>query len=314
LSPERRTSPVIRRVPDTEGPPLLEAHHLAKRYRGPDHLWRQAIEEVSFTLQAGRTLGIVGESGSGKTTVARVVLGLLEPDSGSVRFRGQAWNGAADAKVQERQRQPWRHEIGVIYQDPLSSFDPRWNVGQILTDALPNGRFLGSESQERVAELLRQVRLPPDIAIRRPLHLSGGQRQRVAIARAIAGRPRLIVCDEPVSALDVSVQAQVLDLLADLQDELGVAYLFISHDLGVIRHVSDDMLVMHQGRIVESGSAAQIFAHPQHSYTKRLLAAAPRLTSNYASAFAGTIRESIDDRLLSQPNDPLLPCSEGNLV
>jgi peptide/nickel transport system ATP-binding protein len=311
LSPERRAAAIARRVPDADGQWLLEASRLGKRYRGPDHQWRQAIEDVSFTLEAGRTLGIVGESGSGKTTVARIVLGLLQPDSGSVRFSGRAWNGAADAAVSERQRQPWRREISVIYQDPLSSFDPRWNVRQILEDALQAGGFSGAERDERLAHLLQQVRLSADIAGRRPLHLSGGQRQRVAIARAIASRPRLIVCDEPVSALDVSVQAQVLDLLADLQDELGVSYLFISHDLGVVRHVSDEVLVMYQGRVVERGSARQIFETPQHSYTKRLLAAAPRLMGaerernrelpGAVPASAGLAPKTPQEELPSQP-------------
>jgi len=301
LSSERRAVPVVRRTPEIADPLLLEVNHVAKRYRGPDHVWREAVEDVSFTLQAGRTLGIVGESGSGKTTVARVVLGLLEPDSGSVRFGGRTWNGALDAKVHERQRQPWRHEMAVIYQDPLSSFDPRWNVGQILADALPVGRFSGSERDARIAQLLQQVRLTVDLASRRPLQLSGGQRQRIAIARAIAVRPRLIVCDEPVSALDVSVQAQVLDLLADLQDELGVAYLFISHDLSVIRHVSDDILVMNQGRVVESGSARQVFEAPEHAYTRRLFAAS-RTTTLGLDATAKPLAKQ-----------PSIPCLEGNL-
>ncbi len=285
---------------------LLEANHLSKRYRGPDHHWRQAIEDVSFTLHAGRTLGIVGESGSGKTTAARVVLGLLEPDAGSVRFSGREWNGAADARVSERQRQPWRRDISVIYQDPLSSFDPRWNVQQILEDALQAGGVVRSEREERVTGLLQQVRLSTDIAARGPLQLSGGQRQRVAIARAIANRPRLIVCDEPVSALDMSVQAQVLDLLADLQDELGVAYLFISHDLGVIQHVSDDVLVMHQGHVVERGTARQIFETPQHSYTKRLLAAAPRLTVGGAPAASTAAAPDGEAGQRPQPDVPRL--------
>jgi peptide/nickel transport system ATP-binding protein len=259
-----------------QGQWLLEAEALSKRFRGPDHRWRHAIEDVSFRLLPGRTLGIVGESGSGKTTVARIVLGLLEPDSGSVRFLNREWNGAGAAAVHERDRRPWRRHVGVIYQDPLSSFDPRWNVGQILEDALDDD-VPRAERGERVASLLEHVRLPAELSTRLPLRLSGGQRQRVAIARAIARRPRLVVCDEPVSSLDMSVQAQVLDLLADLQAQLGLAYLFISHDLGVIRHVSDELLVMYQGRVVERGSTEQIFDNAQHLYTRTLLSAVPRL-------------------------------------
>ena len=273
LSPGRQ--PVATR-PAT-GELLLQARDLGKRYIGPDRQLRQVVDGVSFDLYAGRTLGIVGESGSGKSTVARIALGLLEPDAGSVRFLDQPWAGTANAAPLEKDRRARRSEISVIYQDPLSSFDPRWSVGQILADALDVAGVAPTEQPERVAQLLSQVRLPADLANRRPLQLSGGQRQRVAIARAIASNPKVIVCDEPVSALDVSVQAQVLDLLADLQAELGLAYLFISHDLGVIRHVSDEVLVMRQGQVVESASVEDLFNHPQHDYTRRLLGAVPRL-------------------------------------
>lgn len=273
LSPGRQ--PVASR-PAT-GELLLQARDLGKRYIGPDRQLRQVVDGVSFDLYAGRTLGIVGESGSGKSTVARIALGLLEPDAGSVRFLDQPWAGTANAAPLEKARRARRSEISVIYQDPLSSFDPRWSVGQILADALDVAGVAPTEQPERVAQLLSQVRLPADLANRRPLQLSGGQRQRVAIARAIASNPKVIVCDEPVSALDVSVQAQVLDLLADLQAELGLAYLFISHDLGVIRHVSDEVLVMRQGQVVESASVEDLFDHPQHDYTRRLLGAVPRL-------------------------------------
>ncbi|MBP2261908.1 ABC-type microcin C transport system duplicated ATPase subunit YejF [Pseudomonas sp. BP8] len=196
-------------------------------------------------------------------------------------YRGQPWNLPGEAIVEARRR-PLRREISVIYQDPLGSFDPRWTVAQILDDALQVTGIEAAARPARIAVLLNQVRLPAGLAVRRPLQLSGGQRQRVAIARAIASEPRLIICDEPVSALDVSVQAQVLDLLADLQDELGLAYLFISHDLGVIRHVSDDVLVMRHGQVVEQAPVEQLFERPAHEYTRRLLGSVPRLPGSGA--------------------------------
>lgn len=263
--------------PGADSPVLLKASGLGKRYIGPDQQSRQVVDDVSFELRAGRTLGIVGESGSGKTTVARIVLGLLEPDAGQVQFLGHAWAGAGADRVAEKDRRVHRRDISVIYQDPLSSFDPRWSIGQILADALDVAGVAASQQPARIRELLEQVRLPAELATRRPLQLSGGQRQRVAIARAIASNPKVIICDEPVSALDVSVQAQVLDLLADLQASLGLAYLFISHDLGVIRHVSDEVLVMRRGQVVESAPVEDLFEHPKHAYTQRLLGAVPRL-------------------------------------
>ncbi|MHC8381026.1 dipeptide ABC transporter ATP-binding protein [Pseudomonas sp. LB3P14] len=276
LSPERNTGAVQPR-PGVDSPVLLRASRLGKRYVGPDQQSRQVVDDVSFELRAGRTLGIVGESGSGKTTVARIVLGLLEPDAGQVTFLDWAWAGVGSGRVEEKARRVYRRDISVIYQDPLSSFDPRWSVGQVLADALDVAGIAAEQQPARIAQLLHQVRLPAELATRRPLQLSGGQRQRVAIARAIASNPKVIICDEPVSALDVSVQAQVLDLLADLQAELGLAYLFISHDLGVIRHVSDEVLVMRHGKVVESAAVETLFQNPQHEYTRRLLGAVPRL-------------------------------------
>jgi len=259
------------------GPRLLEARDLVKRYRGPDGQDRTVVDHVSFHVDRGETLGIVGESGSGKTTTARLALAMLEPDEGEVLLRGQAWTAAS-----ARQRRDRRHEVGVVYQDPLSSFDPRWTVGRILADALstaPTKPAFARAARDRAVVLLEQVGLGAQHLDTQPLRLSGGQRQRVAIARALAPEPELIVCDEPVSALDVSVQAQVLDLLTELQETLGVSYLFISHDLGVIHHMSDRVLVMKDGLVVEEGSADDIFSSPQQAYTQELLTALPRLAS-----------------------------------
>jgi peptide/nickel transport system ATP-binding protein len=251
---------------------LVEVRGISRRFRSPGRAWRDAVRDVSFELRAGEALGVVGESGSGKTSVARIVLGLLEPDGGVVRFGGEPWSG-----IGERARRGRRGRIQAIYQDPLSSFDPRYTVEWILGEAagaagVPRGR----QRAERIAELLGLVGLPEELSRRRPSELSGGQRQRVAIARALAPEPRVLVCDEPVSALDVSVQAQILDLLADLRQEFGVAILFISHDLGVIGHISDQIMVMKEGRVVETGAAGDIFTAPAHPHTRELLAAIPR--------------------------------------
>ncbi|MFT4087373.1 MAG: ABC transporter ATP-binding protein [Gordonia sp. (in: high G+C Gram-positive bacteria)] len=254
---------------------VLEARGLSKVYRGPDRVDRTVVDDVSFQLFAGETLGIVGESGSGKTTTAKIALALERATAGEVLLHGKPWSTLTSGE-----RRPRRRQIGVVYQDPLSSFDPRWTVGRVLRDALATGDRPPSnaaESTDRAIELLEKVGLGAKHFDAAPLRLSGGQRQRVAIARALAPEPNVIVCDEPVSALDVSIQAQVLDLLTDLQDELGVSYLFISHDLGVIHHMSDRILVMKEGRVVESGTADDVFDRPQHPYTQALLTALPRL-------------------------------------
>ncbi|WP_411698816.1 dipeptide ABC transporter ATP-binding protein [Conyzicola sp.] len=244
---------------------VVTASHLSRRFGD-----RLAVDDVSFTLERGRTLGVVGESGSGKTTVARLVLALDTPNAGDVHVLGRPWTTTS-----ERERRPLRPRIGAIYQDALSSFDPRLTVGRILADALSHGR--STRAGDEVARLLGRVGLDAAVASRRPLHLSGGQQQRVAIARAIAAEPDVIVCDEPVSSLDVSVQAQVLDLLDELQRDLGLSYLFITHDLGVVRHVSDDVLVMQHGRVVERGPTEAVFANPREEYTRALFASAPRI-------------------------------------
>jgi peptide/nickel transport system ATP-binding protein len=250
---------------------VLAVESVSKRYGAqPDA--PAAVDEVSFTLAKGETLGIVGESGSGKSTVARIVLGLLAPDSGQVTLDGQPWS-----TVSESARRRRRAGLQLIAQDPYSSFDPRYTVGQIIGESLDATGVRGDARRRRVLQLLDEVRLGAGSYDRYPRELSGGQRQRVAIARAFAPNPALLVADEPVSALDVSIQAQVLDLLADLQAEHGTAMLFISHDLGVVHHVADRIIVMRHGRVVETGPVERVFNAPAHPYTASLLDALPSL-------------------------------------
>ncbi|MDR4534237.1 ABC transporter ATP-binding protein [Glutamicibacter sp. PS] len=248
--------------------PALRVENLSKSFDGIP-----AVRQVSFELPRGQSLGLVGESGSGKTTTARMVLGLTTPDGGQVRVNGKLFT-----PLPERERRTARPQLGAVYQNPMASFDPRFTVGMLLADALSKGRNLRVAGQRTaITELLDTVRLPAKLAERYPFELSGGQRQRVAIARALAPAPKVLVLDEPVSALDVSVQAQVLDLLDEIQRTTGTSYLFISHDLAVIEHVSDRVAVMRGGQLVEQGTATQIFTQPQHEYTRSLLQALPRL-------------------------------------
>lgn len=234
----------------------------------------KAATDVSFTVGAGKTVGLVGESGSGKTTVGKAVLKLLPITSGTIRFAGTDITALSDLDFR-----PWRRKIQMIFQDPFSSLNPRWTVLQIISEPLkihfPALNRL--EREDRVAHLLQKVGLSPDHHQRFPHEFSGGQRQRIGIARALAVEPKLIVCDEVVSALDVSVQAQIVNLLQDLQDELGLSYLFISHDLAVVEHISHDVVVMFRGQIVEKADAVAIYTHPQHHYTRNLLASVPSL-------------------------------------
>ncbi|MFE2104971.1 dipeptide ABC transporter ATP-binding protein [Kitasatospora sp. NPDC059463] len=251
---------------------VLRAEGLGKSFAVPGHAPVAAVRDVSLTLREGRTLGIVGESGSGKSTTGRLLLGLAPPDAGRVEVDGQSWQG-----LRGTARRALHRRIQVVHQDPLSSFDPRYPVARIIAEPLAATGVPRAARAGRVAELMAQVGLDPDLLHRRPRALSGGQRQRVAIARALAPRPRIIVLDEPVAALDVSVQAQVLDLLAELRAELGVAYVFISHDLGVVRHLADEVLVMKDGGVVESGDVTEVLTAPRHPYTRQLLDAVPRL-------------------------------------
>ncbi|MDG0067546.1 ABC transporter ATP-binding protein [Burkholderia sp. IO2] len=261
---------------DTQAP-VLAVDALTKRYGERDA--PAAVDGVSFSLARGETLGIVGESGSGKSTVARIVLGLVEPDAGTVTLDGRPWNGIPEAARRTR-----RARLQLIAQDPYSSFDPRYSVGRIIGEGLEVAGLHGDARRRRVLQLLDEVQLGAACFDRYPRELSGGQRQRVAIARAFASNPALLVADEPVSALDVSIQAQVLDLLADLQAEHGTAMLFISHDLGVVHHVADRILVMRRGRVVESGPVTQVFDAPSHPYTASLLDALPTLPGSAVTA------------------------------
>ena len=231
----------------------------------------QALKGISLDIQPGETVGLVGESGSGKTTVGRVILGLTEATSGEVWFEGENITHAS----RERRRTLGR-DIQVVFQDPYGSLNPARTIGDTLAEPLMNDKSLSAQDiAHRVAEVLQQVGMPADTASRYPGMFSGGQRQRIAIARAVIAKPRLIVCDEPVSALDLSVQAQVLNLLKSLQQSMGLAMLFISHDLTVVRHVSHRTVVLYRGDIVEQGDAGQVHDHPEHPYTRALLAAAP---------------------------------------
>ena len=233
-----------------------------------------AVNDVSFELARGEVLGIVGESGSGKSTVANIVLGLTKPDAGEVRIDGEPWSTLSEA-----QKRPVRSRLQFISQDPLSSFDPRWTVERVIAESTIVLGLTPAEARDRAAWLLGRVGLDTALLSRHPRTLSGGQRQRVSIARALAPEPQIIVCDEPASALDVSVQAQVLDLLAEIQADRGTSLLFVSHDLGVVHHVSDRVLVLKDGRVVESGQVDDVFYRPQADYTKQLLASLPTAVS-----------------------------------
>ncbi|WP_030143075.1 dipeptide ABC transporter ATP-binding protein [Mycetocola saprophilus] len=254
--------------------PILEARNLVKSYPASRGRRTTVLHDVSFTLERGKTLGIVGESGSGKSTAAAIALGLTPADSGEVLLDGEAWSS-----LRERERRARRHRIQTISQDPLGSFDPRSNVRTLLGEALSTVGVPRGARDDAATALLEQVGLSAIHLGRHPLELSGGQRQRIAIAQALATNPEIIVCDEPVSALDVSIQAQVLDLLRDLQDQLHVSLLFISHDLGVVRHVAHDVAVMQHGRIVEFGETGEVFDHPRHPYTRDLIAAIPTISA-----------------------------------
>ena len=256
---------------------LLEAEDLVKHFPaersvfGRPTAFVKAVDGVSFSVEAGETLALVGESGCGKSTLSRLVLRLIEPDSGRVRFEGRDLL-TLDAGA----LRAFRRRAQIIFQDPYASLNPRMTVGQILTEPLALHALVPpARRRDRVGELLRLVGLEPRFARRYPHEFSGGQRQRIAIARALAVEPKLIICDEPVSALDVSIRSQILNLLRDLQQRLGLAYIFVSHDLAVVKHIADRVAVMNLGRIVESADTQALFATPRHPYSRALLSAIP---------------------------------------
>jgi oligopeptide/dipeptide ABC transporter ATP-binding protein len=253
--------------------PLLELFEVSKHYPSRDgHAMVRAVDRVSLALRTGETLGIVGESGCGKSTLARLALRLIEPSGGAVRFAGEDLLALSPGALRSRRR-----DMQIIFQDPYASLDPRLSVGRLIAEPLAIHR-VGDRAwrQRRVAELLELVGLPAEAARRYPHEFSGGQRQRIGIARAIALEPRLVIADEPVSALDVSIQAQILNLLLELKARLGLSYLFISHDLSVVEHVSDRVAVMYLGRVVELADAETLSRAPRHPYTQALLSAVPQ--------------------------------------
>ena len=256
---------------------LLEVSNLSKHYPARDgNGLVKAVNDVSLSLEAGRTLGIVGESGCGKSTLARLILRLIEPTAGTIHFNGENLVGLASSALRRRRR-----DIQIVFQDPYASLDPRMNVASIISEPLDiHGIGSKAERKAKVLELLDLVGLDPSAASKYPHEFSGGQRQRIGIARAIALEPKLVVLDEPVSALDVSIQSQILNLLIDLKKRLGLSYIFISHDLSVVEHVSDDVAVMYLGQIVEHGKTAQVLRAPLHPYSQALVSAIPEIDPN----------------------------------
>lgn len=257
--------------------PILEVDDLSRHFVTKDFFGREqhrvrAVDNVSFTIAAGETLGLVGESGSGKSTTGRLVLRLDDPTAGQIRFEGQEITG-----LRKQSLRAMRTRMQVVFQDPFSSLNPRMRVGDAVGEPLRAHRLTKSRAEERdrVAELFQRVGLDPRFAERFPHQFSGGQRQRIGIARAIAVRPQLIVADEPITALDVSIQAQIVNLFMDLQEEMGVAYLFIAHDLAMVRHLCHRVAVMLRGRIVEMAPTEQLFADARHPYTQALISAMP---------------------------------------
>jgi len=269
---------------------LLEVQDLVKHFPiRKGFLRRQtgavkAVDGVSFFIREGETLGLVGESGCGKTTTGRCILRAIEPTSGQIYFKDKNMGRVEVVGLEKTQLKKLRQNMQMIFQDPYSSLNPRMTLLQIVGEPLlVNGVAKGKEIEDRVAELLRVVGLRPEYMVRYPHAFSGGQRQRIGVARALALNPQLIVCDEPVSALDVSIQAQILNMLQDLQEQFGLTYLFVAHDLSVVEHISDRVAVMYVGKLVESAKTEELFLNPMHPYTEALLSAVPKPDPRYKS-------------------------------
>jgi oligopeptide/dipeptide ABC transporter ATP-binding protein len=272
---------------------LLEVKNLKKYFKTPKGMLH-AVDDVSFTIEKGKTLGVVGESGCGKTTTGRTILRLVEPTSGQIIFEGKDI-----AKLSKEEMRKQRKDMQLIFQDPFSSLDPRKTVSQIIAEPIVYNKLITNKKavNQRVAELMQTVGLAERLTNAYPHELDGGRRQRVGIARALAMNPKFIVCDEPVSALDVSIQAQILNLLDELQDKLGLTYMFITHDLAVVNHFADDIAVMYLGQLVEKAPADELFANPLHPYTKALLSAIPipdTKAKNQRMILKGEITSPID--------------------
>ncbi|MCG7407223.1 ATP-binding cassette domain-containing protein [Paenibacillus sp. ACRRX] len=276
--------------------PILEVHELRKHFSTAADQVVKSVDGISLTIQPGETLGLVGESGSGKSTLGKTVVGLLEATSGKVVFHGQDIAAARGSQKRELNR-----NMQMIFQDPHASLNPRFRIGDIIAEGIDAHRLArGQARRDRVAELLERVGLHPDHAARYPYEFSGGQRQRIGIARALAVKPQFIVADEPISALDVSIQAQIVNLLKDLQKEEGLSYLFIAHDLAMVKHISDRIGVMYLGKMMELADRNSLFAEPLHPYTKALLSAIPA-----SNPSARRLRERIV--LHGDPPSPLSP-------
>lgn len=280
--PREFSETVVPRVFDSEGQPLLSVRNLEVVYALKKNLFGKvlqelkAVDKVSFDIYKGETLGLVGESGCGKSTLGRAIMRLIDSHSGDVRFNGVSLRDLSSGELKKL-----RPKIQIVFQDPYSSLNPRLTIGEAILEPLRvygGSRFRTSvSSRKQVLRLMEQVGLEPEWYSRYPHEFSGGQRQRVCIARALILNPELVVCDESVSALDVSVQAQVLNLLNDLKRQYGYTYIFISHDLGVVRFLSDRIMVMRQGRIVETGPADEVYAHPREEYTQHLISSIPKI-------------------------------------